>query len=419
MNKKTIDDVSFAGKRVFIRVDFNVPLDANGTITDDTRIRAALPTITRVLTQANGVVLASHLGRPKGKCKPEFSLKPVAARLQTLLSQAKVIFADDCVGPEVEKLAAGLKANEGLLLENLRFHEEEEGKPELPKDADEETKKKAKAALKEKQKGFIAGLAKLADAYVDDAFGTAHRAHASMVGVAKALSPAVAGYLLKKELDFLGGAVNNPRRPFVAIIGGAKVSSKIAVLESLLGKVDHLIIGGGMAYTFLKAKGISIGTSLVEEDMIPTAQAILQKAYETKKYIYLPIDHIVTREFKEGAESKQVARNAIDDGYMGMDIGPLTIEKFKGALKGAKTVLWNGPMGVFEMPKFAAGTNAIALALAELQDCTTIIGGGDSVAAVNKAGVADKMSHISTGGGASIEFLEGKPLPGAEALDDK
>ncbi|HNW92429.1 MAG TPA: phosphoglycerate kinase, partial [bacterium] len=351
MNKQTIDDVSFAGKRVFIRVDFNVPLDAGGTITDDTRIRAALPTITKVLGQANGVVLASHLGRPKGKRKPEFSLKPVAARLQTLLPQAKVIFADDCIGPEVEKLAAGLKANDVLLLENLRFHAEEEGKPDLPKDADEATKKQAKAELKEKQKGFIAGLAKLADAYVDDAFGTAHRAHASMVGVAKALSPAVAGYLLKKELDYLGNAVNDPQRPFVAIIGGAKVSSKIAVLESLLNKVDHLIIGGGMAYTFLKAKGISIGTSLVEEEMIPTAQAILQKAYETKKYIYLPIDHIVTREFKEDAEAKQVARNAIDDGFMGMDIGPLTIEKFKGALKGAKTVVWNGPMGVFEMPK--------------------------------------------------------------------
>lgn len=417
-NKLTIKDIHIRNKRVFIRVDFNVPLDANLNITDDTRIRAALPTIQKVAAQARGLVLASHLGRPKGKSQPALSLKPVAGRLQTLLPQQKVIFADDCVGPAVEALAANLKAGEILLLENLRFHLEEEGKPDLPKDAAEDVKQAAKAALKEKQKGFIAGLAKLADAYVNDAFGTAHRAHASMVGVAKALKPAVAGYLLKKELDFLGQAITNPRRPFVAIIGGAKVSSKIAVLESLLGKIDHLIIGGGMAYTFLKAKGISVGNSLVEDEMIPVAQQILQKAYETKKYIYLPIDHIVTQAFKADAPAKQVARNAIDDGWMGMDIGPLSIDKFKGALKGAKTVLWNGPMGVFELPPFQKGTFALARAVAA-SGAHSVIGGGDTAAAVAQAGVAEKMTHISTGGGASLEFLEGKELPGIAALSEK
>ena len=308
--------------------------------------------------------------------------------------------APDCLSEETQKMVSELAEGEVLMLENTRFHKEEKSKDVA------EREKMAKI------------LATYGDVYVNDAFGTAHRPHASTETIAKYL-PAVAGFLIEKELEFLEDKiVNNPAKPFVAIIGGAKVSSKIAVLESLLEKVDHLIIGGGMAYTFLKAKGISVGNSLLEEDMIDKARDILQKAYESHIYIYLPIDHIVTKEFSPDAEAKQVARNAIDDGYMGMDIGPLTIEKYKGALKGAKTIFWNGPMGVFEFEKFAAGTNAIANTLAELDDAIKVIGGGDSVSAVKKAGVADKMDHISTGGGASLELVEGKVLPGIAALND-
>lgn len=420
ISKKTVRDIDLKGKRILMRVDFNVPLK-DGVIQDDTRITASLPTIKYILDQnVKSLVLMSHLGDPKkdmqkAKEKAEkdgkpfdekkyiegkHKMAPIAAHLAKLLGK-DVKLSPDCIGEETAKMVKELENGQVLLLENTRFHKEETSK---------------EAAEREKMASV---LATYGDVYVNDAFGTAHRAHASTETVAHYL-PAVAGFLMEKELEFLQEKiVKNPAKPFVAIIGGAKVSSKIAVLESLLSKVDHLIIGGGMAYTFLKAKGISIGNSLVEDDMIETARDILQKAYETHVYIYLPIDHIVTKEFSVDAESRQVARNAIDDGWMGMDIGPLTIEKFKGALKGAKTVFWNGPMGVFEFPKFAVGTTSIAQSLAEIKDATTIIGGGDSVSAVKKAGVADKMSHISTGGGASLELVEGKELPGVKALNDK
>jgi 3-phosphoglycerate kinase len=419
MKKKTVKNVDFKGKRVIMRVDFNVPMK-DGVVQDDTRIQAALPTIQYVLDQgAKSLVLMSHLGdpdkdMPKAKEKAEKSGKPfdeakyiagkhkmapVAAHLSKLLGKP-VKLAPDCMSKETKQMIDSLANGEILMLENTRFHKEEKSKD---------------AAQREKMAKVLASYG---DVYVNDAFGSAHRAHASTETIAKFL-PAVAGFLIEKELEYLEDKiVNNPARPFVAIIGGAKVSSKIAVLESLLAKVDHLIIGGGMAYTFLNAKGISVGNSLLEEDMIDKARDILQKAYESHIYIYLPIDHIVTKEFSPNAESKQVARNAIDDGYMGMDIGPLTIEKYKGALKNAKTIFWNGPMGVFEFDKFAAGTNAIANTLAGLKDAIKVIGGGDSVSAVNKAGVADKMSHISTGGGASLELVEGKTLPGIAALND-
>ncbi|MBN1780804.1 phosphoglycerate kinase [bacterium] len=419
MKKKTIKDVDLKGKRVLMRVDFNVPMN-EGQVQDDTRIQAALPTIKYVLEQgAKTLVLMSHLGDPskdmkKAREKAEkagkpfdedkyiagkHKMAPVAAHLADLLSRP-VKMAPDCIGQETQTLVASLRDGDILMLENTRFHKEEKSK--------EESERESMAKI----------LASYGDVYVNDAFGTAHRPHASTETVARFL-PAVAGFLMEKELDYLEDKiVKSPQKPFVAIIGGAKVSSKIAVLESLLSKVDHLIIGGGMAYTFLKAKGISVGNSLVEDDMIDMARAVLQKAYETHVYIYLPIDHIVTQEFSKDAEFKHVARNAIEDGWMGMDIGPLTIEKFKGALKNAKTIFWNGPMGVFEFDQFAKGTNAIALALADLKDAVKVIGGGDSVSAVKKAGVADKMSHISTGGGASLELVEGKTLPGIAALND-
>ena len=419
MKKKTVKDVDLKGKRVIMRVDFNVPMNA-GVVQDDTRIQAALPTIKYVLDHGvKSLVLMSHLGDPKkdmakAKEKAEKSGKPfdeakyiegkhkmapVSAHLAELLGKP-VKLAPDCMSDETKKMVDSLANGEVLMLENTRFHKEETSKEA------EQREKMAKV------------LAAYGDIYVNDAFGTAHRAHASTETIAQYL-PAVAGFLIEKELEFLEDkVVLHPAKPFVAIIGGAKVSSKIAVLESLLDKVDHLIIGGGMAYTFLKAKGISVGNSLLEEDMIDKARDILQKAYESHVYIYLPIDHIVTKEFAADAEAKQVARNAIDDGYMGMDIGPLTIEKYKGALKNAKTIFWNGPMGVFEFEKFAVGTNAIANTLAQLTDAIKVIGGGDSVSAVNKAGVADKMDHISTGGGASLELVEGKVLPGIAALND-
>jgi 3-phosphoglycerate kinase len=419
MKKKTIRDVNIKGKRVLMRVDFNVPMK-DGVVQDDTRIQASLPTIRYTLDHdAKSLVLMSHLGDPKkdmqkakekaekdGKAFDEkkyiegkHKMAPVAEHLAKLLGKP-VKLAPDCIGKETQDMVKSLKSGEILMLENTRFHKEETSK---------------EAGEREKMAKI---LATYGDIYVNDAFGTAHRPHASTETVAHFL-PAVAGFLMEKELEFLEDKIiNNPVRPFVAIIGGAKVSSKIAVLENLLSKVDHLIIGGGMAYTFLKAKGISVGKSLVEDEMIDKAREILQKAYETHVYIYLPIDHMVTREFSPDAEAMHVARNAIDDEWMGMDIGPLTIEKFKGAIKNAKTIFWNGPMGVFEFDKFAAGTNAIALALANLKNAVTVIGGGDSVSAVKKAGVADKMSHISTGGGASLELVEGKVLPGIAALND-
>jgi phosphoglycerate kinase len=420
ISKKTVRDVDLKGKRVIMRVDFNVPMK-DGVVQDDTRIRAALPTINYILEQrVRSLVLMSHLGDPKKDMEKakEKALKegkpfdekkyiegkhmmlPVAKHLEKLLGKP-VQFAPDCLGPETKKMVDNLPEGGILMLENTRFHKEETSKDPA------EREKMAKE------------LATYGDIFVNDAFGTAHRAHASTETIAHFL-PAVAGFLMEKELEYLEEKViKNPARPFIAIIGGAKVSSKIGVLESLLNKVDKMIVGGGMAYTFLKAKGLPVGNSLVEDDMIPKAQEILQKAYEKRVYIYLPIDHIVAKEFSPDAESMHVARGNIDEGWMGMDIGPLTIQKFQGALKGAKTVFWNGPLGVFEFPKFATGTIEIAKTLAELPDCITVIGGGDSVAAVNKAGVADKMSHISTGGGASLELVEGKVLPGVAALMDK
>jgi phosphoglycerate kinase len=420
MKKKSVRDIDVRGKRILMRVDFNVPMK-DGVVQDDTRIKAALPSIKYVLDQgAKSLVLMSHLGdpkkdTPKAKEKAEkegkpfdekkfidgkFRMAPVAAQLSKLLGK-EVKLAPACMGPETEAMVKAIPQGGVLMLENTRFHKEETSKDLA------EREKMAKA------------LAQYGDIFVNDAFGSAHRAHASTETVAKYL-PAVAGFLMEKELDYLQDkVVDNPARPFVAIIGGAKVSSKIEVLESLLGKVDRLIVGGGMAYTFLKAKGLSVGASLVEDDMLDTARQILQKAYETHIYIYLPIDHIVTTEFSPDAEAKHVARGNIDSDQMGMDIGPLTIDKFKGALRGAKTVFWNGPVGVFEFPKFATGTMALARAISELPDCVTVIGGGDSVSAVNKSGIADKISHISTGGGASLELVEGKVLPGVAALLDK
>lgn len=399
--KKSVKDIDLTNKKIIMRVDFNVPLQ-EGKISDDTRIRAALPTIKYILEQnGTSLILMSHLGRPKGQVKPELSLKPVAIRLSELIGK-EVKMLDDSVGEKVEKACSSMNTGDIILLENLRFHEEEDSKDE------------------EMRSGFAKKLSELADVYVNDAFGTAHREHASTATIARHMDTAVSGLLIEKELEFLDDKiVKNPARPFVAIIGGAKVSSKIAVMENLLTKVDRMIVGGGMAYTFLKAKGLSIGNSLVEEDMIEIARNILQKAYESHIYIYLPIDHIVTKEFSENAESKHVARGNIDEGWMGMDIGPMTIEKFQGAIKDAKTIFWNGPVGVFEMDKFAKGTIEIAKTLTNLEGVVTVIGGGDSVSAVNKAGVADKISHISTGGGASLEFLEGKTLPGISVLNDK
>lgn len=420
ISKKTVRDIDLKGKRIVMRVDFNVPLK-DGVIQDDTRITASLPTIKYILDHnVKSLVLMSHLGDPKkdtqkasekaerdGKpfdekkyIEGKHKMAPVAAHLSKLLGK-EVKLAPDCISDETAGMVASLANGKVLLLENTRFHKEETSKDET------EREKMAKK------------LATYGDVYVNDAFGTAHRSHASTETVAHHL-PAVAGFLMEKELEFLEEKiVKNPTKPFVAIIGGAKVSSKIAVLESLLGKVDSIIIGGGMAYTFLKAKGISIGKSLVEDDMMETAKTILRKADEKHVKIYLPVDHIVTREFSADAEAKQSVGNAIEDGWMGMDIGTLTIEKFKDALKNAKTVFWNGPMGVFEFPKFSKGTTTIAQTLAELKGAVTVIGGGDSVSAVKKAGVADKMSHISTGGGASLELVEGKVLPGVKALNDK
>ena len=394
MSKKTVRDIDLKGKKVFVRCDFNVPMDENQNITDNRRIVAALPTIKYLIEQNCRIILASHLGRPKGEVKPEFSLAPVAKELSKLLGQ-EVLMAKDVIGESAKSLAANLQEGQVMLLENVRFHREEtDNAPEFAKQ-----------------------LASMAEVFVNDAFGTAHRAHASTEGISHYL-PSVSGFLIEKELRFLGDALNNPERPFVAILGGAKVSDKIGVIDSLLEKVDTLMIGGGMAYTFFKAQGYEVGNSLCEPDKCELALNLMKKAEEKGVKFLLPVDTKVGKEFKPDTESKTVAWTEIPEGWEGFDIGEKTIEMFENELKTAKTVVWNGPLGLFEFDQFAIGTNEIAHALAEL-DATTIIGGGDSAAAVEKAGLADRMTHISTGGGASLEFLEGKKLPGIECLQDK
>jgi phosphoglycerate kinase len=400
VSKKTVANLSaadVAGKRVLVRVDFNVPLDDAGKITDDTRVRAALPTIQDLTGKGAKVILASHFGRPKGKVVDSMRLTPVAVRLSELLGKP-VVKTDDCIGDEAAATVAAMNDGDVVLLENVRFYAEEEAN-------DPEFSKK---------------LASLADLYVNDAFGTAHRAHASTEGVTKFLSPSVAGYLIEKELQYLQAAIEHPKRPLAAIVGGSKVSSKITVIETLLDKVDKLFIGGGMIFTFYKARGLSVGKSLVEEDKLELAQALEAKAKDKGVELLLPTDVVLADNFAPDANSQTVSVEKIPDGWMGLDIGPDSVKAFQAALETCQSVIWNGPMGVFEFDKFAAGTKAIAETLATLtpKGVTTIIGGGDSVAAVEKVGVADQMSHISTGGGASLELLEGKVLPGIAALDE-
>ena len=400
LNKKSVDDINVKGLRVLCRCDFNVPLK-NGEITDDNRIRAALPTIKKLIADGGKVILCSHLGKPKGEPKPELSLAPVAKRLSEYLGQEVVFAADDnVVGDNAKAAVAAMKDGDVVLLENTRYRKEETKNGEA----------------------FSKDLASLCDVFVNDAFGTAHRAHCSNVGVAQLVDTAVVGYLMQKEIDFLGNAVENPVRPFVAILGGAKVADKLNVINNLLEKCDTLIIGGGMAYTFLKAKGYEIGKSLVDETKIDYCAEMIKKAADKGKQLLLPVDTVVTAEFPNPIDAEievwTVDSDAIPADKMGMDIGPKTIALYSDAVKNAKTVVWNGPMGVFENPILAKGTKAVAAALAET-DATTIIGGGDSAAAVNQLGYGDKMSHISTGGGASLEFLEGKELPGVAAANEK
>jgi phosphoglycerate kinase len=395
MNKMNVNDVEVKGRRVFVRVDFNVPVDENGQITDDTRIRAALPTIKNLSDRGAKVILASHFGRPKGQPNPKYKLDAMAKRLEELIGKP-VVKVDDCIGDIPKKAIANLPEGGILVLENVRFYKEEEANdPE-----------------------FARQLADLADLYVNDAFGAAHRAHASTAGVAQFLHPAVAGFLMEKELNFLGKAVSDPERPFVAILGGAKVADKLGVISNLLEKVDTLIIGGGMAYTFLKAQGYEIGRSLLDAERLEFAREMMAKAKAKGVKLLLPVDAMVADDFKNPSKNFVVKVDDIPADMEGVDIGPETMKLFGEAIKGAKTVVWNGPMGVFELPQFAVGTQAIARAMAE-SGATTIVGGGDSAAAVEQLGFADKMTHISTGGGASLEFLEGKDLPGVVALNDK
>lgn len=414
MNKKTLRDVNLKGKRVLMRVDFNVPIKA-GVISDDTRIQGALPSIKYVLDQGGSLVLMSHLGRPKGKgFEAEFSLKPVAAYFAKMLGKP-VEFAPDCLA--ADEFVKTLKPGGIVMLENTRFYKEEEASVKKTDDLSEEEYKAKKAGLKEKQKVMAQKLASYGDLYCNDAFGSAHRAHASTAVVCKYMKENVAGFLMEKELEYLGGAVEKPVRPFVAILGGAKVSDKLAVVQNLLTKVDTLIVGGGMAYTFLKAQGHNVGKSLCELDQLEYARAMLTDASKRGVKFLLPIDNVAADKFDANADT-QIVNNEIPDGWMALDIGPKTTDLYAQAIKGAKTVVWNGPMGCFEMPKFANGTTGVCQAVAA-SGGVTIIGGGDSVSAVNKSGLAGKMTHISTGGGASLEFLEGKALPGVVALNDK
>ena len=396
LNKKSVDDINVKGQRVLVRCDFNVPLQ-DGKITDENRLVAALPTIKKLLNDGGKVILCSHLGKPKGEPKPELSLAPVAARLSELLGQEVKFAADaEVVGENAKAAVAAMKDGDVVLLENTRYRKEE-------------TKN---------EEAFSKDLASLADVFVNDAFGTAHRAHCSNVGVTQFVDTAVVGYLMQKEIDFLGNAVNNPERPFVAILGGSKVSSKISVINNLLDKVDTLIIGGGMAYTFMAALGEEVGDSLLEADYLEYAREMMEKAKAKNVNLLIPVDTVVAEDFSNDVPFKTVGRGEIEKGWQGLDIGEKTRTLYADAIKSAKTVVWNGPMGVFEMSNFADGTVAVAKALAEI-DATTIIGGGDSAAAVNILGFGDKMTHISTGGGASLEFLEGKELPGVAAANDK
>lgn len=394
LNKLSIDELDIKGKRVFIRADFNVPLDDNLRITDDGRIRSTLPTINYAIDEGAKVILASHLGRPKGKPDPRYSLAPVAKRLHRLLDK-EVVFAPDCIGPQVEGLVSKMKDGDVVLLENLRFHPEEEKNDEA----------------------FAKSLSNFADFYVNDAFGAAHRAHASTVGIAKFL-PSAAGFLMKKEIEYLKGVVNSPVRPFVAILGGAKVSGKIGVLEHLEAKVDKVLIGGGMAFTFIKAMGFEVGDSLVENDMLETAERIRIKLQSAGIKFYLPVDCVIAQTLEPGAETKIVPTMEIPRGWRALDIGPATVKLFSIALANAKTILWNGPMGIFEVDAFSRGTFSIAHSVADAY-ALTIVGGGDTDLAVHRAGVSDALSFISTGGGASLQLLEGKELPGIAALTDK
>lgn len=428
MNKKTIRDIDLRNKRVLMRVDFNVPLEGDKAqaspqapprrVDDDTRIRAALPTIQYILNQGSALVLMSHLGRPDGKPSPKFSLRPAAKRLSELLGKA-VQFAPDCIGQTTVAMVKALKPGDVLLLENLRFYPEEEGKIDLPKTAPDEQKKAAKAEMKKKQKVFAGQLAQFGNVYVNDAFGTAHRAHASIVAVAECFQERAAGFLMEREIEYLSKATSNPAMPYVAIIGGAKISDKINVLNNLLSKVNALLIGGGMAYTFYRAKNLPVGKSLVEIDKVDLAKNVLAKAEQAGVKLLLPVDNVIADAFSSEANTKVVDENGIDEGWMALDIGPKTAQLFTSVIAGAKTIVWNGPMGCFEMAPFADGTFAIAKAIAANCSCVSIIGGGDSVSAVNKSGLADKMSHISTGGGASLEFLEGQELPGIAVLSNK
>ncbi|MBF0158684.1 MAG: phosphoglycerate kinase [Magnetococcales bacterium] len=395
MNKRTLQDVDLRGKRVFMRVDFNVPIDAKtGQVREDTRIRAALPTIHRAIEQGAKVILASHLGRPDGQPNPKYSLKPVAERLSALL-QRPIPLAPDCIGEQVQAMVAAMQPGDILLLENVRFHAgEEKNDPELARQ-----------------------FAALADVVVNDAFGTAHRAHASNNGIAQLVKPVVAGLLMAEEINYFNRVMTQPQRPLVAILGGAKVSSKIGIIESLLDKVDKIIIGGGMAFTFLRSMGHAVGNSLVENDMIAVARSALDKAAAKGVALILPIDAVIAQKAEAGVEVKVVPSESIPEGWMGLDIGPATAGQFAGALTGARTIVWNGPMGMFEIPEFARGTLVLARAVAEI-DAVSVLGGGDTDAAVRQAGVADRVSYISTGGGAFLEMLEGRELPGVTALDD-